>query len=275
MNEDMEFVLRPEAQAIFDHFCALLGIRIAFYTPEGKELWVGQRKPGCRYCRLLRGKLGWGRRCLALDAAQRTEAVKRRTLVEYVCHGGLHEAILPVYSVGRLIGFIMIGQFRSVGSAPGGVMREWAGRYPGGELRKAFREVACVAPGKVRDVMGLFEVLVQFISSQRLIHLKDAVGPVLARMREKPEERLTLGQAAAMVKRSPSAFSHLFRRATGRSFKRTQVEARLERADEYFRANPGMTVREVAFKLGFDDPLYFSRLYRKHRGRPPSRLILD
>jgi len=29
-------------------------------------------------------------------------------------------------------------------------------------------------------------------------------------------------------------------------------------------------VKEVAERVGFEDPLYFSRLYRKHRGSSPS-----
>jgi len=39
------------------------------------------------------------------------------------------------------------------------------------------------------------------------------------------------------------------------------------------RTRRGVTVREIAFELGFKDPYYFSRLYRKHRGHPPSQTI--
>ena len=44
-------------------------------------------------------------------------------------------------------------------------------------------------------------------------------------------------------------------------------------ADDLFRTRREVTVREVAFELGFKDPYYFSRLYRKHRGHPPSQTI--
>jgi len=37
----------------------------------------------------------------------------------------------------------------------------------------------------------------------------------------------------------------------------------------------GITVREAAYELGFSDPYYFSRLYRRHRGRPPATAIRD
>ena len=31
--------------------------------------------------------------------------------------------------------------------------------------------------------------------------------------------------------------------------------------------------REVAFELGYADPYYFSRVYKKHRGHPPSEML--
>jgi AraC-like DNA-binding protein len=91
-------------------------------------------------------------------------------------------------------------------------------------------------------------------------------------MKERPADPLSLDEAARLAGRSRSTVSHLFRRALGRSFKRSQIETRLERADELFHADPHITVREVAYRVGYDDPLYFSRIYKKHRGVPPSEM---
>ena len=35
-----------------------------------------------------------------------------------------------------------------------------------------------------------------------------------------------------------------------------------------------MPVKEVAARVGYEDPLYFSRLFRRRRGVPPSALRL-
>lgn len=273
---ELEFVFHPQVEAIFDHFCALHDIRIAFYSTSGDELRVGEARVNCRYCRLLRRTLGYEDVCLRLDRDKRQEAERQsRGLVVYECHGGMTEAIIPVRVSGRLIGFVMIGQFRARASAPASVLGKALNRRIRTEIVAAFESTPRFTAGQLRHVLGLFELLVQFIADRHLIELKDVIGPVLARLREHPEERMPLSRAAALVGRSPTTLSHLFRRRLGKSYRQVRIEIALSRADELLRSSPGIRVREVAFRLGFDDPLYFSRLYRKHRGVPPSRAVVS
>ncbi|MFA7230578.1 MAG: helix-turn-helix domain-containing protein [Victivallaceae bacterium] len=64
--------------------------------------------------------------------------------------------------------------------------------------------------------------------------------------------------------------SHIFRKKLSKSFKHHLLEKKLEKADEYLHLKPEMSIEEVAGKVGFRDQFYFSRLYRKYRGMPPS-----
>jgi len=57
---------------------------------------------------------------------------------------------------------------------------------------------------------------------------------------------------------------------TGKGFKRFQIDFKMEKADQFLRKNPEMTVKEVAYRLGYNDPYYFSRLYKKYRGCSPT-----
>ncbi len=58
-----------------------------------------------------------------------------------------------------------------------------------------------------------------------------------------------------------------------KSFKQMMIEEKLKKAEEYFHLGPNITIREVAVKVGYNDPYYFSRLYRKYRGLSPSEYI--
>lgn len=268
----LEFVFHPQVEAIFDHFCDLHDVRIGFYSAAGGELRVGEARPNCRYCHLLQRSLGYLDVCIQLDRQRRAEAKSLRSgILSYQCHGGMTEAVMPVRVGDRLIGFVMIGQFRTKASPPAVIVRKAKARRVAGRLLDAFAQTPRVSPDQARHLLGLFELLVQFIAEHRMIQLKDVIGPLLARLREHPEERMPLSTAAAMVGRSPTTLSHLFRRTLGKSFRQVRIETALDKADDLFRSNPDMRVSEVAARLGFDDPLYFSRLYRKHRGFPPSR----
>lgn len=272
MATQIEFVFKPEVQAIFDNFCAAFGIRIAFFSPAGKELRVGKQKNNCRFCQLLRVKLGLADACLAQDRNKRAEAARQKKLIVYQCHAGLTEAITPVYILDQLIGYVMIGQFRRHQIPPSVYRKNWTAKYKTDELADAFFQVPYIPPERVDNVLGLFDVLVKFIISQHMIGLRNqsALQPVLAHMQEHLDQNLSLSEAAAIACRSTSTLSHLFRKKLGKGFKQVQIEMKLSRAEEYFRTVPGVTIQEVAYKLGFKDPLYFSRLFKKYRGFPPS-----
>jgi len=276
MSSMLQFVFQPDVQEIFDHFCALFGIRIAFFSPAGDEMQVGQGRGICRFCGLLRDLLNYRSVCLALDRRKRAEARAACDLIAYECHGGMTEAIMPVLAGGKVIGYVMIGQFRSgrSRSVPAAVMRKWRRTGLRRELQAAFESVPYVEPAKLAHVLAVFKRLVELIVAQRMIRVqgRDVLRPVLDHLQEHMDGTLSLRDAASLCGRSPSSVSHLFRKTMGVSFKQYQVAQKLGHAEQLLRADPAMTVREAAFRVGYADPLYFSRLFRRHRGCPPSRV---
>lgn len=68
---------------------------------------------------------------------------------------------------------------------------------------------------------------------------------------------------------SPAHFNRLFRQWTGRSPMKYLRHRRIEVARELL-ANEGLTVKEIAVRVGFDDPYHFSRAFREVEGMSPS-----
>lgn len=273
MEKAIQLIFGGEVQEILDLFTGIFGIRIAYYGPGGAELRAGLAQGGCRYCRLLRERCRLDAECRRLDRARRAEAARLGRLVAYRCHAGMTEAIVPVILDGRPAGFVMIGQFRTSGRVPGAVLRRW--RSAGGaaaELSAAFLEAPGYDEQRAGQIVQLFELLVRFIVSRRMVTVagRSPLEPLLSYLEEHPEEHLSLAEAARMTFRSRSALSHAFKRFAGKGLKRHQTELRLKAADRLLASEPGLTVAEIAGRLGYSDPLYFSRLYRRHRGRPPS-----
>ncbi|HVU23018.1 MAG TPA: helix-turn-helix domain-containing protein [Opitutus sp.] len=83
-----------------------------------------------------------------------------------------------------------------------------------------------------------------------------------------PARPFALAELARSCGLSPSRFSHLFKaqvRATPRQF---SEKLRLELASQLL-AQTSLTVREIAYKTGFADPLYFSRRFGRFFQRTP------
>jgi AraC-like DNA-binding protein len=194
--------------------------------------------------------------------------------VHYHCHGGLEEAIKPLYFEEALLGFIMIGQVRVESEAPPGKLSRWSDRYGSGELAESFSAVPFFTRKQFSHLLSLFSSLVDLILAKHMISIRGRtrLDPLIDRMRETCSMQLSLPEAAAFLGNSSYHLAHLLKKYYGKTFKQLQTEICLQRADELFSQIPGITVKEVSGRCGFTDPLYFSRVYHKHRGHPPSTL---
>ena len=67
---------------------------------------------------------------------------------------------------------------------------------------------------------------------------------------------------------SERAFRHAFLQFTGKSPKQYIEDKILNSAQELLK-NTDLTVKEVAFSLGYEDPYYFSRAFKKKYGTAP------
>ena len=79
----------------------------------------------------------------------------------------------------------------------------------------------------------------------------------------------SLEAAAGMIGRSASTVTRIFKKVTGQSFKQYLVGQRLGMAAMQLKSRPNAPVTEIAISVGYDDPLYFSRLYSRTVGRSP------
>jgi AraC-like DNA-binding protein len=67
---------------------------------------------------------------------------------------------------------------------------------------------------------------------------------------------------------SYSRFRALFRRCTGLSPAQYHLQLRIRRACELLEGS-ALRIKEVADRLGFESPYYFSRLFKKKTGVSP------
>lgn len=265
--------LDPEVRNLFDAFSRCFDIRIGYFTPDGRELTVGCGRECSRYCSYLREELELLDTCLTLDAKKRNDSRETGELVSYTCHGGMVESILPIHYDDILHGFVMIGQFRSREHPPEGILGIAEGSRTN-RIRDLYRETPRFSTEKIRDINNLFTGLVRYISGSHMIrYRKDVVvDRIITLLRKEIHRNVSLREAADYVGRSSSTVSHLFKDTLGIGFKRYCIELKLHRAEELLAA--GEPVYASASAVGYTDPYYFSRLFRRIRGVAPSRIVV-
>lgn len=81
---------------------------------------------------------------------------------------------------------------------------------------------------------------------------------------------IKLEDVAKEVSLSPFHFSRLFKQITGFSFKEFIIKHRIRMAKEML-IHTDLTVGEIAYRIGFADHAYFSRIFRKYEQVTPYR----
>lgn len=97
---------------------------------------------------------------------------------------------------------------------------------------------------------------------------KEPVTQVLDYIRQNHAKNLTLKETAELFHFSTSHLSRLIKATTGLNFSEYLNQVRLQRAAELLK-DPSLKISLIATQVGYRDPSYFNRLFKKHFGVTP------
>ncbi len=149
-----------------------------------------------------------------------------------------------------------------------------------GELSPAQRE-ALVALQKdamqcrrMEDALALVQARLESVAEEAAERSRDVRGLVQSACRfieaHYGRASLRLKDAAAHAGLSPSYFSAVFVKYTGDSFSDYLLKVRMEQA-QLLLTNTDMKTYEIAYKVGYDNPTYFSTLFKRFAGMTVSQ----
>lgn len=257
----LDLLLSNEVCRLLDSFASTMNIQAVFYSRDGEILRRGRSFGNSRYCTLMQKNFFGIDRCIKLDNEMQKLCMQQQTPLLYKCHAGLYELIAPVNILGETAGFVMFGQFRTDKEPPAFVRNNT-------QVSSAFTELPYFdveASGSLKELINMLinyivdKELVSYTGSMRLQRLKYFIN-------ENYTKKITLHQAAKFLHMSDSSLTHFLRDNHATCFKQMLIEKRLNQAEKMWKENSSLSVSEVAACVGYDDPHYFSRLYRKNRG---------
>ncbi|MFC0523336.1 response regulator [Pontibacillus salicampi] len=107
------------------------------------------------------------------------------------------------------------------------------------------------------------------VKSWKRVTSKDALWNAEEWIKEHYDQSITLEQIAEHVNLSPYYFSKLFKDRFEQSFIDYVTELRVAKAKELLRATD-KPLKEICSLVGYKDPNYFSRVFKKKTGQTPS-----
>ena len=130
----------------------------------------------------------------------------------------------------------------------------------------------------IEDLRYASSLLSHFLASMRYLGQfrrakasaeKDIVEQAIHYMRENIENRITMAEVLRYVGYSQSHFSTVFKKKTGMSPLSYFNRLKVEHACKLLKTTD-LKVNMISYKVGIEDPLYFSRLFSKVMGMSPS-----
>lgn len=126
-----------------------------------------------------------------------------------------------------------------------------------------------ILAGIVNHLVGLMYALERSMELSKDHTRVDMINLARLRIRESLEVDLTIQQVAEELEVSYSNFRKLFKEFTGISPALYQQDLRLQRAKELL-ATTSLSIKEIAYRLRFESPDYFSSKFKNKTGKKPS-----
>jgi AraC-like DNA-binding protein len=128
------------------------------------------------------------------------------------------------------------------------------------------------APGALSALAyeGLMALSDAFATNSAPATPGDSIARAAARLRDAPGDRTRVADLAKLSGYSRAHFSRKFADAAGAPPGQFALNERMRRAAALLTANPRTTIKQIAGRVGFDDPNYFAKVFRRKFAMSPS-----
>lgn len=271
MNSTFELVFSDELASIFKTIANAFDMRMSVLDMGRKEMAPLQIQPISRYCQIVQSRLGLLKSCEANDSRYCTMALKNSLSVTYTCHAGLREAIFPIIIDGEPIGFFLIGQFATKDFIPSNILKCCRSPEEQKELKEAFSRIKTHKKESLESIIKLLEITTEHVIDKKLISIKRNMlsDKIFKLIKSDLKRNYGAEEAAKIVHKSLSTINKALNQTVGMGFKQYSAKIRLEEARRLLTEDPDIHITETAEKVGYQDPLYFSRIFKKEYSISP------
>ncbi|MCX7708356.1 MAG: response regulator [Clostridia bacterium] len=128
-------------------------------------------------------------------------------------------------------------------------------------------------PGIIDWLRKLENGLTKILSSNFSQHGDRIIARAKRYINEHFQDEISLNDIAEELKLSPGYFSSMFKQGTGQNFVDYVTEVKINNAKRLLTES-NLKIYEVSNVLGYENPYYFSRVFKKVTGMTPSEYVL-
>ena len=276
LSSEISIPSTEKVQRLMDSFAYLFKVKLVIISTRMEELAREQQNPPSPFCSSIRKKLGFTNRCFQQDKLMCECCRNQDKVIVYKCYAGPMEVAVPIKIRNNIVGYAMMGQFRTGNELPAAIIREWEKEgFSREELQKNYEALPLYDETAMDKMVQLFSMMITFFVSKEYMRFRhlDVTERVLKWIDEHINGPLNLDDAVKEVGYSRSVISHTIKQQLGMSFKKICNIKQVERFESILSADPFLLIQEAAAMVGYEDSLHFSRIYKKIRSGTPSAFV--
>lgn len=260
-----------------DTFFKLTGIDFSFVDLKNNPLISPQH--ASQFCKVLLSSKKDSPFFDAVKKACRHIANSKRPYV-YDCHG-LTQSIIPILVNAQVIGAILTCPIRTDGSPkefPDGIVKD---KRPQAQLEKLYRQLPFLTKERIRHSSEFLFTVINYIyknefdflvisdSDRQFSRNQEAVVKAVKFIRKNYHDKdISLKRVASEAALSHYYFSHIFKDELKITFIDYLTKVRMEAAAKLLK-NRNLNVNQIAYAVGYQDPNYFSKVFKRMMKTPP------
>lgn len=275
---------RHAVQICIKDFCGFIPINKDL--DEALRPFLAHTNP---YCMYMKSNQEHWHLCLSMIRGMYNKLEHTKATYFGVCHGGLGEYVVPIFSDDMLLGCINAGFFpvKAV-RAERRICRSCAQEPPldANEARKLYNTCIVTPTIDPADLLPGLELLAEYLGqTYRLLQQTHAKPNAAIRYHTSSEDtilshaieyiqqnstnKITACELAAFCLCSESYLSRIFKRRTGVNINTYINKVRIEQAKNNLILSDD-SIADIASSVGFSDSNYFSRVFSQIIGIPPT-----
>ncbi len=262
-----------QIKEIMESFYNLSGIRFALFDSLFREI-ISFPKRDCDFCKAMKSCPQTRRKCKYADRRSFLKCEKENSLIIYKCHAGLVEAVMPLHDNEKIIGYLMFGQITDNPDKSELFYKaqDLSDKYgiDKTELKKAIEIISFKSPDEISAAAKIMEACTSYIIYKELITPENSKTLDIAKkyIDEHICCDIDLSDLCKTLGIGRTKLYEIFSSETKTGIAKYIRTRRLHLAKKLLKTTD-LPISEIAFKVGFSDYNYFSRIFKKHYGKSP------
>lgn len=248
------------------NFNRATGVSITLYDTEGKPV-TSKGIGSCAYCNFIATTDAGRRSCKRSNQNIIAKCRETKHIEKHICGAGLVDIAIPLLHNGEIVGYLMIGQIKQKSTLPDD--SEKLDLDPA-ELMRHYEGIPLFDEEKIDSIINIGTMLTKYIMLENMVksHTSKSAELISDYIKAHLSEKLTVEAISKATHLSCSGIYKCMHESYGKtlmeyiSIKRVELAATLLEDGE-------LCIGEIAEAVGFSDPAYFSRTFKRIRGISP------